>query len=186
VFLRLSGRRVVVVGGGGVAESKLQGLIAAGAAVTVVAPDIRPGIASIEVTIVQRRFEPSDLDGAAYVVAASLPEVNRQVALAAEARHLFVNAVDDFPSASAFLGGVVRRDGITLAISTNGLAPALAGLLREGLDALLPSDLLDWVTTARDLRAGWKSGGTAMGARRPELLTALNRLYADKPIGEKL
>ena len=68
-------------------------------------------------------------------MAAATPEVNRDVARLAEARHVFVNAVDDPPNATAYLGGVVRRDGVTLAISTAGHAPALAGLLREALDA---------------------------------------------------
>ena len=61
------------------------------------------------------------------------------MAAAADARQVFVNAVDDPANASAYLGGVVRRGGVTLAISTDGHAPALAGLLREGLDALLPA-----------------------------------------------
>ena len=70
-------------------------------------------------------------------------DVNRQVLAAAERRQLFVNAVDDPAHATAYLGGVVRRDGVTIAISTDGRAPALAGLLREALDAWLPADLDD-------------------------------------------
>jgi uroporphyrin-III C-methyltransferase / precorrin-2 dehydrogenase / sirohydrochlorin ferrochelatase len=139
VFLRLTGRRVVVVGGGPVAAGKLDGLLAAGADVVVVAPDIRPELERPGVTLVRRAFEPADLDGAWWVVAAAPPEVNRQVQAAAEARPLFVNAVDDPPNATAYLGGVVRRSGVTVAISTGGRAPALAGLLREALDAWLPA-----------------------------------------------
>ncbi len=68
-------------------------------------------------------------------MAAAPPEVNRQVVVAAEARRVFVNAVDDPPNATAYLGGVVRRYGVIVAISTGGRAPALAGLMREALDA---------------------------------------------------
>jgi uroporphyrin-III C-methyltransferase/precorrin-2 dehydrogenase/sirohydrochlorin ferrochelatase len=99
------------------------------------------------------------------------------VSAAAEERRIFVNAVDDPPNATAYLGGVVRRDGVTVAISTSGEAPAIAGLLREGLDALLPSDLGAWMATAREARAGWRRDGVPMEHRRPQLLEALNRLY---------
>jgi len=178
LFLNLSGRDVLLVGGGPVAAGKLTQLLAAGARVRVVAPDIREEIfAAPEITIDQRPFEPSDLDGAWLVVAAATPQVNREVAAAAETRHLFVNAVDDPANASAFLSGVVRRDGLTLAISTSGDAPALTSLLREGLDVLLPSDLASWVEQARAERAVWRREGVPMEARKPRLLRALNALY---------
>ena len=111
-------------------------------------------------------------------MAAATPEVNREVARAAEARGVFVNAVDDPPNATAYLGGVVRRAGVTLAISTNGRAPALAGLLREALDAVLPADLERWVAEARAIRPRWIAKRVPMADRRPQLLRALNALYA--------
>jgi uroporphyrin-III C-methyltransferase/precorrin-2 dehydrogenase/sirohydrochlorin ferrochelatase len=177
-FLRLNGRRVLVVGGGPVAASKLTALAAAGAAITVVAPDVCAGVRDGGVSVVRREFSESDLDGVWFVVAAATPAVNARVARAAEARHLFVNAVDDPPNASAYLGGVVRRGGVTLAISTGGQAPALAGLLREGFDALLPGDLDRWMETARSIRKTWKATGTPMASRRPQLLDALVGLYS--------
>jgi len=177
VFLKLAGRRVLVVGGGPVAASKIDALVAAGGEVVVVAPDVGAEIAAAPVTIVQRRFAPSDLESVWFVVAAATPEVNRHVAREAEARGIFVNAVDDPPNASAYLGGIVRRDGVTVAISTNGDAPALAGLLREALDAVLPPELDRWMDTARDVRAEWLAAGVPMAERRPLLLRALNDLY---------
>lgn len=177
VFLKLHGRRVVVVGGGPVAASKLRALADAGADVTVVAPDIVDEIACAPVAIHRRPFADADLDRAWLVVAAATPEVNRQVAIAAERRQVFVNAVDDVRNASAYLGGVVRRDGVTVAISTDGAAPALAGLLREGIDAVLPTDLRAWMDCARDARRGWLARGVPMEQRRPLLLRALNDLY---------
>ncbi|HEY7170277.1 MAG TPA: bifunctional precorrin-2 dehydrogenase/sirohydrochlorin ferrochelatase [Vicinamibacterales bacterium] len=179
VFLTLAGRRVLVVGGGPVAASKLRALLAAAADVTVVAPEVCPDIEAAGVTILRRRFAPSDLDAAWFVVAAAPPEVNRAVADAAAARRLFVNAVDDPAHASAFLGGVVRRDGVTLAISTDGHAPGLAGLLREALDAVLPNEVGEWLKVARRERAAWRQAGIPMNERRPLLLRALNDLYKD-------
>ena len=176
-FLKLTGRKVVVVGAGPVGASKIDGLLAAGADVTVVAPDVVPAVAQARVRIERRRFDPADLDGAWFVVAAAPAAVNQAVREAAEARQLFVNAVDDPPNATAYLGGVVRKHGVTLAISTDGRAPALAGLLREGLQTLLPDDVEAWLEVSRKEREDWKREGVPMEKRRPRLLEAINRLY---------
>ena len=180
VFLKLAGRRVLLVGGGTVAAAKLDGLLAAGAEVTVVAPQISPALEREGVVLVRRPFRPEDLDGVWWVVAAAPPDVNRQVQAAAEPEHLFVNAVDDPAHATAYLGSIVRRDGVTMAISTNGRAPALAGLLREALDAWLPQDLERWMQAADAARREWKESGVPMEQRRPMLLETLNRLYEKK------
>jgi len=183
VFLKLAGLPVVVVGGGPVAAAKLDGLLEAGAQVTVVAPVISQAIRArsdapgSSLRLIERGFVSSDLDDARWVVAAATPEVNRQVAAAAAARRLFVNAVDDVASASAYLGGVIRRGPAIVAVSTAGIAPALAGLIREALDALLPDELERWIDVARVARVAWKRTGTPIAERRPLLLRALARLY---------
>jgi siroheme synthase-like protein len=176
-FLKLNGRRVLVVGAGPVAASKLDALCRAGADVTVVAPAVHASIARPGVRIEQRPFAPADLDGVWFVVAAATPDVNAAVAREAERRSLFVNAVDDPGNASAYLGGVVRRADVTIAISTSGAAPALAGVMREAIDALLPEDLHRWSACARQLRTEWKRTGVPMTERRPQLIDALKGLY---------
>jgi len=180
LFLKLRHRRVVVVGGGPVAASKVESLLPTGADVTVVAPEIHARIRGLGVTILVRGFSPSDLDGAWLAVAAAPPDVNRDVRAAGEARRVFVNAVDDPESASAFTGGVLRRGAVTIAVSTDGEAPALAGLVREGLDALVPEEIEDWVREARALRRSQRADGVPLSARRPLLLRALNDLYAER------
>ena len=179
-FLKLDGRRVVIVGAGPVAASKIAALKAAGADLVVVAPDVCAEVEAAGVSVVRKHFEPSDLHGAWFVVAAAPPEVNRAVAAEGERLRVFVNAVDDPANASVYLGGVVRRGGVTFGISTDGAAPALAGLLREALDAMLPVDLDEWSVRAHELRQSWRARGVAMEARRPELLEALNALYASR------
>jgi len=181
-FLKLAGLRAVVVGGGEVASHKLDGLLASGARVTVVAPTIVDAIRErrargADLTLIERAFAAADLDGARWVVAAATPEVNREVAAAADARNLFVNAVDDPEPATAYLGGVIRRGGVTLAISTDGQAPALAGLLREALDAILPEELSRWSEIAKQARADWKARALPMKERRPLLLRKLQQMY---------
>ncbi len=183
LFLNVAGRPVVLVGGGQVAPAKLQQLLAAGAADTVVAPDIGPAFQAVcagdaeRVAVRYRPFQPGDRDGAWLVVAAATPDVNRAVAAAAEERRLFVNAVDDPANATAYLSGVVRRDGVTIAISTSGHAPALTSLLREALDALLPRDLAAWIDRARAQRVVWRRDAVPMEQRKPQLLTVLNAIY---------
>src|SRR5471030_155385 len=192
LFLNLTGRDVALVGGGPVATAKLRQLLAAGARVRVIAPEITDEIAAVvarlaphpTVTLARRPFEPADLDEAWLVVAAATPEVNRQVADVAETLRIFVNAVDDPANATAFLSGVVRRDGVTVAISTSGAAPALSSLLREGLDALLPRDLAAWMWQARAARVAWRREGVPMEARKPKLLQALNALYHEEETAE--
>lgn len=176
-FLRLTGRQVLLVGGGKVAAGKLEGLLAAGAAVRVVAPEIRTEMERPGVRLDRRAFEPPDLEDVWWVIAAAPPAVNREVLAAAEARRVFVNAVDDPPNATAYAGGVVRRGDVAIAISTGGRAPALAGLLREALDAWLPQDLEAWLAASDEARREWRANGVPMEDRRPMLLQTLNRLY---------
>jgi uroporphyrin-III C-methyltransferase / precorrin-2 dehydrogenase / sirohydrochlorin ferrochelatase len=185
VFLKLRGRRVLLVGGGTVATGKLRPLIDAGAIVTVVSPQISDAIRSAGVVLRERAFEPSDLDEVWFVVAAATREVNGQVARAADARRIFVNAVDDVENASAYLGAIVRRAGVTLAISTDGQAPALAGLIREALEVVLPNELDAWMNCARDARTRWLADGVPMEQRRPLLLDALVELYDSRLAGSR-
>lgn len=180
VFLKLEGRRVLLVGGGRLAKAKLPSLTAAGARVCVVAPTVAPEIAATPgIGITRRGFVPADLDGAWLAIAAATPEANRAVSRAAEERRVFVNAVDDVASATAYLGGVVRKGGVVVAVSTEGRAPALAGLLREALESALPADATEWVKAAAALRARQKAAGVPFARRRPALLEELNRLYAE-------
>ena len=190
LFLKLAGRQVLVVGGGPVALGKVRALLEAGAVVAVVAPEIDPELEALEkkgnILIARRSFEQSDVEGSWLVVAAAPPAVNRSVAAAAESLRLFVLAVDDTSAASAYGAGTLRRGGVTVAVSTDGRAPALAGLLREGLEAVLPDDLEGWTAEAERQRAAWRASGVPMAERRPRLLEALNRLYDERRAGAKV
>ena len=184
LFLKLAGRKVLVVGGGPVAAAAVAALREAGAEISVVAPDVEPGLVELadagKITLVRRSFDAADLGGVWFVVAAATPEVNRGVAAAAESQRLFVLAVDDPSAASAYGAGALRRGGVTVAVSTDGRAPALAGLLREGLEAVLPEDIEAWSATAEAERAQWRAAAVPMAERRPLLLRALNTIYDRK------
>ncbi len=182
LFLHLEGRLVLVVGGGPVACDKACALVESGARVRVVAPQVRAELHAVAETVHLRDFEPADLDGVWLVIAAAPPEVNRQVRLAADERQRFVVAVDDVANCSAIGAACLRRGPLTFALSSDGVAPALVSLLRQGLDALLPADLDEWVKVARTERAVWKADKTPFALRRPRLLAALTALYSGETV----
>jgi siroheme synthase-like protein len=179
IFLKLAGRRVLVVGGGPVAEAKTRSLLEAGAHVTLVSPEIGFDIAHPNLSLTRRGFRQADLDDCWFAIAAAPPEVNREVSAAATERRVFVIAVDDIASSTAYGAAVVRRAGVTLGISTDGAAPALSGLLRQALERLLPADLEEWTRVARETRRLWHQEGVPIAERRPRLLQVLNEIYEE-------
>jgi len=146
VFLDLTGRRVLLVGGGEVALRKAVLLLEARALLRIVAPSLHPELARLcaegRLEHLQQSFAPELLSGAAFVIAATdQPEVNRAVASAAGERGLFVNVVDDAQAGSAILPAIVDRSPVILAVSTGGHSPTLARRVRAQLEALLPERL---------------------------------------------
>jgi uroporphyrin-III C-methyltransferase / precorrin-2 dehydrogenase / sirohydrochlorin ferrochelatase len=124
--LRLAGRRVLMVGGGHVAQRRVPALLASGALVTVVSPDATPAIEALadagEISWQRRRFEDGDLDGVWYVVAATDDHTaNEAVSAAAEERRIFCVRADDAAAASAWTPAVGRSSGVTVAILSNEL-----------------------------------------------------------------
>ena len=163
IFVKLRDRLVVVVGGGVIAEGKIEGLFAAEARIRVVSPEVTPRIREwIAQKGVEWRatgFEPGHLDGAFLVVAAtSAPGVNEAVFREADARGILCNAVDDIEHCHFYYGSVVQRGDLQIAISTNGKSPALAQRLRIQLEKQFGSEYelwLEWLGAARELlRAG--------------------------------
>jgi precorrin-2 dehydrogenase/sirohydrochlorin ferrochelatase len=163
IFVKLRNRLVVVVGGGAIAEGKIESLLAAEARVRIVAPQVTPAIAKwIEQGRVEwhaKTFDPADLGGAFLVIAAtSAPGVNEAVFAEADARGILCNAVDDIEHCHFYYGSVVQRGDLQIAISTNGKSPALAQRLRVLLEKQFGPEYelwLEWLGAARELlRAG--------------------------------
>jgi precorrin-2 dehydrogenase/sirohydrochlorin ferrochelatase len=157
IFLKLTGRPCIVIGGGNLAESKIDSLSAAEARVTVIARVASARIVELseagEVTLHQREYKQGDLVGQFMAVAATNDSaVNRAVFAEAEAAGIFVNAVDDPPFCDFYFPSVVRRGDLQIAISTAGASPALAQRLRKEIDALLPLDAGEWLAELGNLR----------------------------------
>jgi uroporphyrin-III C-methyltransferase / precorrin-2 dehydrogenase / sirohydrochlorin ferrochelatase len=188
--LRLSGRRVVVVGGGQVAQRRIPGLLAAGARVEVVSPRITPAIEGQvlagEVTWVERGFVDEDLTDAWYVIAATDDlSVNEQVSKAAEVGRVFCVRSDDGTSATAWTPAVGRYDGLTLAVlgrreprRTAAVRDAIVTALHEG-------------TVAASERRPSVPGVTLVGGGpgHPELISVAGRkalMEADVVVADRL
>jgi precorrin-2 dehydrogenase / sirohydrochlorin ferrochelatase len=161
VNLVLDGRRCLVVGGGTVALRKVEGLLACGARVTVVAPRVEPALRRLAgVTVAQRPWEPGDVAGMWLVVAATDdPAVNRAVYDEGQREGVWVNGADDPANCSFTLPSVVRRGDLQLTVSTGGRSPALASWLRRRLEGEIGPEyavLLDLLAAERD---GLKAAG---------------------------
>ena len=151
--LDLDGADCLVVGGGSVGLEKAQGLLDAGARVTVVAPSALPELYELPVELELRAFEEDDVAGRRLVIAAtSVTEVNKAVFAAAEARNVFCN-VADVPELCSFILPAVHREGpITIAVSTGGASPALAQWIRSRLAELVGPEHARIAEQLRELR----------------------------------
>jgi precorrin-2 dehydrogenase/sirohydrochlorin ferrochelatase len=170
VVLNLAGRVVVVVGGGAVGRRKAAAALAAGAAVRVIDP--RPGEAEPGITRVAEAYRPDHLAGACLAFACATPEVNARVVADARAAGVWVNSATDPAAGDCVLPAVVRRGGLTVAVSTGGASPALARRIREQLDAAFDAAFADWVHLLNELRPEVLAAVPAPAARR-ELLDTL-------------
>jgi uroporphyrin-III C-methyltransferase/precorrin-2 dehydrogenase/sirohydrochlorin ferrochelatase len=146
LFLDLRERRVVVIGGGPVAERKIALLLHSGARIHLVAQALTEALKSRvtagEITHEPRDFEAADLDGARLAIAATdAREVNRAVSLAADVRNIPVNVVDDAELSSGILPAIVDRSPLIIAIGTEGSAPVLARHVRALIESVVDESL---------------------------------------------
>lgn len=157
IFLKLTARPCLVIGGGNLAESKIQSLLVASGKVTVIAPTVSARIAEMaangEIEWCQREFAAGDAQGYFLVVTATnVAAVNQAVFLEAKANGIICNAVDNPPFCDFYFPSVVRRGDLQIAISTAGASPALAQRIRKEINSQLPLDTGDWLTDLGNLR----------------------------------
>ncbi len=164
IALDLHDKPCLVVGGGHIADDKLDALLAAGARVTVVAPEVRPRIAALaadgRIVLRRRAYRPGDVAGAFLVIAATDDRpANARVATDGRAAGALVNAVDDIPFCDFFAVAIVRRGDLQLGISTNGRSPAFARWMRERLDAEIPASYAGLLAALGETRDALKARG---------------------------
>ena len=146
VFLNLTERRCVIIGGGQIAEGKISKLLDSGAKIIVISPDATQGIRGFaergQIELDLRKYQEGDLQGAFLAIAATNDRVvNQEIFEEAEKQGILLNAVDDMPRCTFIAPSIVERGPVTVAISTGGASPALARKLREKMEV---SSALDW------------------------------------------
>ncbi|CAN5560980.1 hypothetical protein BH24ACT22_BH24ACT22_15690 [soil metagenome] len=135
IFLDLSGRRCVVVGGGEVANRKARKLLQARAEVVVISPEVMPEIESMAVEVYHRPYENGDLEGAYLAFTATDSRgVNSAVAHEARERGIFINVADKPSEGNFALPSTLRRGGLQVSVSTSGASPTLARSIRGELE----------------------------------------------------
>jgi len=162
IFVELENIPCIVVGGGHEAQRKVEGLLGAGAKVTVVSPDLTPALKKMladgEIEHIEREYQEGDIDPFHIVmVATDDGAVNNEISAEGRRKRIWVNAADDIPNCDFILPAVIRRGSITLAASTGGASPALARRLREELEAYLTEEMPALADLLKEVRGDLRS-----------------------------
>lgn len=157
IFLEMKDRRCVVIGGGSVAERRVEGLLAAGSNVTVISPSITDGLRDLlgqgAIRHVAREYRAGDWAGYDLVFAATdYSETNAAVANEARSLRIWVNSADEPDHCDFIMPAVIRRGGLAVAVSTGGESPAATRAIREELDEYFTADYAGFVQIAGEVR----------------------------------
>lgn len=158
VFLDLTGKSCVIVGGGKVAERKCSALIKAGAKLTVISPEITKRLVACKkgglIRHVHRDYRSTDIKSAFVVIAATdSEETNKKVAKDAMAGKKLLNVVDTPGLCNFIVPSVFNRGLLTIAISTGGASPAIAKAIRKELQKLYGPEYSRYLKSIRDARS---------------------------------
>lgn len=145
VYMNLEDKNCVVIGGGNVAERKVENLLKCGGKVTVVSPDITNKLNDLlisgHIKYINREYEDSDVEDAFIVICATDSEqINKKVANKCFEHNILVNVVDVPPLCNFYVPSVVRQGDLAISISTNGKSPGLAKKIRKDLERLYGSE----------------------------------------------
>jgi len=158
IYLQLNQQPCIVIGGGKIAEGKVDGLLAADATVKIISPELTPHLHELveqnKIEYVAREYQHGDLTGAFMVICATdKAEINHQVWQEGSANHQMVNVVDDTPRCNFIAAAILRKGDLSIAISTGGKAPALAVRLKERLEREIGPENERFLELAGKLRA---------------------------------
>ncbi len=169
IFLDTSDRPCLVIGGGPVAERKVEGLLEVGASVTVISPTLGARLEALaaegQIRHVEREYRPGDLAGYQLAfVATDDSAVNAAVAREGQARGIWVNAADDLAHCDFILPSVLRRGELVVAVATGGASPALSRVIREELEAYFTEDYAALVQIVAEVRHELRERGSLPSA----------------------
>jgi uroporphyrin-III C-methyltransferase/precorrin-2 dehydrogenase/sirohydrochlorin ferrochelatase len=172
ITLQVAGRRCAVLGGGALAAAKVRGLLDAGARVTVIAPELSPEVEELVaaggVEALRREHRDGDLEGCFLAVDASGDDaVNRRSFAEAEARGVLINVVDRPERCHFHAPALVRRGPLTLAVSTDGESPFLAGVLRARLERVVGEEWGPFTALVGAVRRRLRARGLPLQEQEP-------------------
>lgn len=181
IFLNLTGKRCLVIGGGKVAERKIETLLEYDAQVIVVSPESSVRIKELArdnlIKGLQRVFIPTDLDDVFMVfIATGDSELNKSVAELCRIKGILVNAVDDPPNCDFYVPAILRRNSLCVAVSTEGNSPLLAAKIRNELESIISVEYGEWVHILGQLRDEIKKADIDIGQRQAIFA---NLVYSD-------
>lgn len=168
VFLKISGKKCVVVGGGQVARRKVKTLLEHGASVEVISPEPCPELNKLvergEIRLLRRGYQAGDLEGAFLAIAATDNRaLNRQVLKEAQERAVLVSVADDPENSDFIVPSAVRRGTLSIAVSTGGVSPALARKIRTRLEEEFGDEYASLVRLVGEVRAEVRRRGIKVG-----------------------
>jgi siroheme synthase-like protein len=168
-FLNIRSKRCVVVGGGKVALGKIKALLECGAEVTVVSPTIDPELAQLvkakTISLISREYEPEDTKDVFMTIAATdMREINVKVAADARKRGILINIADNSELSNFIIPSYFRRGGLTMAISTSGMSPALARKIRSKLEKNFGEEYGLLLSLIKEVRSELKQRGRVVSA----------------------
>ncbi|TVZ57271.1 precorrin-2 dehydrogenase/sirohydrochlorin ferrochelatase [Lutibacter sp. Hel_I_33_5] len=159
IFLKTNNLQVLIVGGGFVAEEKLTFLLKSSpdANVTIISPMFREGTIALakkgNVTLVNKKYKKRYLKGKHIVVATTdIPKVNETVYAHCRKKNILVNVADNPPYCDFYMGGIVTKGNVKVAISTNGKSPTTAKRLRQFFEEVIPENIDDLVKNLNEYR----------------------------------
>ena len=158
VFLKISGKKCLVIGGGRIALRKAASILDCGAKVTIVGPVILPELRKLarkkNLTLIQRNVQSEDMKTAEIVIAATdSRETNRKVAERAKKQKVLVNVVDDPDHSDFIVPSFFRRGDLTVAVSTGGSSPAFAKKVRARLERMIGEDYSQLLSIVKEVRS---------------------------------
>ncbi|MFN8296010.1 MAG: bifunctional precorrin-2 dehydrogenase/sirohydrochlorin ferrochelatase [Chitinophagales bacterium] len=164
IFLKTENFNILIVGGGFVGTEKLSFILknSPNANITVVAKEISQEIRSIvdrrpSTVLIEKEFENSDLENKQLVIAATADKtLNESIYQAAKARHILINVADTPELCDFYLGSVVSKGDLKIAISTNGKSPTMSKRLREFFEDILPDNINDLILNLNEYRNSLK------------------------------
>lgn len=186
IFVEMTNRPCVVIGGGVVAERKVEALLNAGATVTVISPSLtgllHSQLEAGKIRYVGREYRPGDLNGFEMVfVATGDKKVNSVVAQEARERGVWINAADDPSHCDFILPSVLQRGDLVVAVATGGSSPALSRAIREELESYFTKDYAELTEVAAEVRRELRQRSVSPGAKawRQALGEGFRRLIAE-------